>query len=182
MDVVQKLKIHSPSEEFDYNFLLGSLSGLKYPRDAITKLLKAGKIVRVKKGLYIYGDDYLTSAYSKEILANLIYGPSYISLEYALSYYGMIPERVETVTCITNKKNKAFNTPVGLFTYQYLKPEFYSFGVTQIEIAPNRFALFATKEKALADKIFFERRFQHTTELSTFLNDNMRIKNESLKS
>ena len=61
-----------------------------------------------KKGLYIFGKSVALQPYSKEVLANLIYGPSAISLSYALSYYGLIPERVHIVTSITNNRIKTF--------------------------------------------------------------------------
>ncbi len=73
-----------PYEEFDYQTLLGALKGYARPRDRITALLRKGVIIRVKKGLYVFGEHERRRPYSREILANLIYGPSYISLEYAL--------------------------------------------------------------------------------------------------
>src|SRR5262245_29628514 len=86
------------TEEFDYPALMQELSQYKKPRDAVTRFLHNGSIVRVKKGLYVFGENYRKGMICKESLANLIYGPSYISLEYALSYYGLIPERVEEIT------------------------------------------------------------------------------------
>ena len=94
----------TPYGEFDYIFLSDILYSYKKPRNIISRLIRNNDIIRVKKGLYVFGKDSLGPAYSKEILANMIYGPSYISLEFALSYYGLIPERVDTVTSITNKK------------------------------------------------------------------------------
>ena len=61
-------------------------------------------------------DDHNDTPISTEILANLIYGPSSISLDYALYYYGLIPEHVRVVTSITPQRNKIFNTPIGQFT------------------------------------------------------------------
>ncbi|MBW1855256.1 MAG: hypothetical protein JRJ00_11360 [Deltaproteobacteria bacterium] len=90
-----------PQEEFDYQTLLDCLEVYARPRDKISDLLKKGIIIRVKKGLYIFGEEYRKIPYSMEILANLIYGPSYISLDYALQYYGLIPERIEAVTSVT---------------------------------------------------------------------------------
>lgn len=80
-----------PFEEFDYQILLNSLRGYAHPRKKITALLRKGEIIRVKKGLYIFGAQHRRSPYCRELLANLIYGPSCISLEYALHYYGLIP-------------------------------------------------------------------------------------------
>ena len=65
-------------EEFDYNFAMSALSEYKNPRIEINDLLKKGEIIRVKKGLYVFGPDLAREPYSRETLANLIYGPSYI--------------------------------------------------------------------------------------------------------
>lgn len=91
MDIVSTLRKTIPWEEFDYQALLQALKDYAYPRDKITDLLAKGVIVRVKKGLYVFGDAYRTRPYSREILANLIYGPSCVSLEYALHYHGLTP-------------------------------------------------------------------------------------------
>jgi hypothetical protein len=68
-----------------------------------------------------------------------------------LSFYGLIPEKVETVTAITSKRKKKFTTPVGRFTYTYLNPSKYPIGVTQVAVAEKQYAIIATKEKALVD-------------------------------
>ena len=83
---------------FDYQQLVTCLSQFSKPRDKIRRLLASGEIVRIRKGLYAFGAPLQRAPISRELLANLIYGPSYISLDYALSYHGLIPERVETVT------------------------------------------------------------------------------------
>lgn len=81
-------------EEFDYPALMSALANYANPRDKVTSLLRQGVIIRVKKGLYVFGDDFRKRPFCRELLANLIYGPSYVSLDYALSYHGLIPERV----------------------------------------------------------------------------------------
>ena len=81
----------------------------------ISRDIKNKKLFKIVTGLY--ETDENTPAY---LLAGSIYGPSYISFEYALSYYGLIPERVTTVTCATfnKKKKKMFTTSFGTFTYR----------------------------------------------------------------
>jgi hypothetical protein len=59
--------------------------------------LRKGAIIRVKRRLYIFGEDYRRRPFSRKMPANLIDGPTYISLEYALHYFGLIPERVEAI-------------------------------------------------------------------------------------
>jgi hypothetical protein len=164
-------------EEFDYQVLITCLKGYSRPRDKITDLLREGQIIRVKKGLYIFGPDYRKRPYSREILANLIYGPSYISLEYALSYYGLIPERVESLTSVTTGRSKTFTTPVGLFTYRMIPLPVFQTGMTRIELDDGGAFLIATPEKALVDKIFIDRGSEMRTlkGLEVYLFDDLRI-------
>ena len=96
------------SDVFDYQQLTDCLTDYAKPRDKIRAMLKAGEIIRVKKGLYVFGDGRRRRPWAREFLANLIYGPSYISLDYALSHYGFIPERVEVVTSVTAALSRRF--------------------------------------------------------------------------
>ncbi len=147
------LKKLTPNEEVDYLFIKYALRSYANPRAKITALLRSKELIRVKKGLYILDGKSPRKPYVKETLANLIYGPSYISLEYALAFYGFIPERVETLTSVTYKKDKLFKTPLGVFSYRYLNPVKYCVGITQIMYDSTHPILIATPEKALADKI-----------------------------
>src|SRR5680860_1304511 len=83
---IARLRAQIEGEEFDYLALLRSLQDYAYPRDKITTMLRRGDIVRVKKGIYVFGDAHARRPYSREILANMIYGPSYVSLDSALQY------------------------------------------------------------------------------------------------
>ncbi len=165
-----------PYEEFDYQTLMGALEGYACPRDRITILLRKGTIIRIKKGLYVFGDDDRKQPYSREILANLIYGPSYISLEYALGYHGIIPERVEAVTSVTVGRSRKFVTPVGLFVYRKVPMAAFRTGVDQVATRDSRSFLMAIPEKALADKVRLDRVAIHTQkELQTWLFEDLRI-------
>lgn len=115
--MIENIRKEIEHEEFDYQTLMDCLRGYARPRDKVSALLKKGSIIRIKKGLYIFGDLYRRRPYSREILANLIYGPSYISLDFALQHYGLIPECVEAVNSVTTGRSFRFVTPVGLFTY-----------------------------------------------------------------
>lgn len=164
-------------EIFDYQTLTDALKELSYPRDKITDLIKKGIIIRIKKGLYIFGDRYRKHPYSRELLANLIYGPSYISLEYALSYYGLIPERAEALTSVTIGRSRKFHTPVGLFTYRKIPILAYQTGMTLVEETHNQGFLIAMPEKALSDKITSEQGLPISSqkEMHQFLVEGLRI-------
>ena len=151
--MMEQIRRQIPQEEFDYPTLLHCLKDYERPRDKIRSLLKGKAIIRVKKGLYVFGPDYNRGPFSRELLANLIYGPSYVSLDYALSYYGLIPERVETVTSVTCGKNRVFSTPIGRFTYWSIPLDSYRVGIDLIQLGEKRSFLMATPEKALVDKV-----------------------------
>lgn len=165
------------SEEFDYQALLHALGDYSYPRDRITELLRKGDIVRVKKGIYIFGEQYRRRPYSREVLANLIYGPSYISLEYALGYYGLIPEGVESVTSVTTGRSRRFETPLGLFSYHTVPLAAFTAGIDRVDMGDGRSFLMALPEKALADKIRLDRGngLSSQRELRRYLVENLRI-------
>jgi predicted transcriptional regulator of viral defense system len=139
--------------------------------------LRKGVIIRVKKGIYILGEDYRRRPFSREILANLIYGPSYISLEYALHYFGLIPERVEAMTSVTTGRSRKFITAVGLFRYRMIPLAAYRIGMDRIELDDGRSFLIATPEKALADKIIDDRGsgLQTQGQLMDYLENNLRV-------
>lgn len=164
-------------EEFDYQTLLNFLEGYARPRDKISDLLKKRIIIRVKKGLYIFGEEFRKRPYSKEILANIIYGPSYVSLEYALQYHGLIPERVEAVTSVTTGRSRRFTSPVGLFIYRSIPLSAFRIGMDRIEIGEGRAFLIAIPEKALADKIYTDRGPGIRTQkmMTAYLENDLRI-------
>lgn len=168
-------------EEFDHTLLSSALSSYLAVDQKINELLKSGTIDRVKKGLYVFGPESRQAPICKESLANLIYGPSCISMEYALSFHGLIPERVETITSVTPKRDKEFNTPVGRFTYRYLNAAKYPHGIEQQWIDKLHPILIASPEKALCDYVVLNDvpEFTITSSAKAFLLQDLRIGQES---
>ncbi len=163
-------------ESFDYTTLMETLREYSSPRSKVTQMLRNKEIIRVKKGIYIFGQKYRNSIVSLEILANQIYGPSYVSLEYALSYYGLIPEFVAEITSVTTKRKKEYETPIGRFSYLPIPTHLFSVAFTLEQVAPYGSALLATPEKALAD-LLYVRKFEVSTsaDLESLLFDNLRL-------
>lgn len=157
------LKTQIQASYFDYQRLKSALQDDSHERRTIGQLVKRKELTRVKKGLYIWGEK-LNVIYSREILANLIYGPSYVSLEYALSFHGLIPERVEVITSVTTKRKKEFETPVGLFSYEHLYIDAFPWGQSLIKFHDGYTAMMATPEKALLDTVSL--RIKSTLEIS----------------
>ncbi len=111
----------------------------------------------------------------------MMYGPSYVSLEWALGYYGMIPERVEEITSVTTKRRAHFDTPIGRFSYEHSLKIIYPIGLTRYEESKYQSALIATKEKAVADQLVIRRgKVTSLVELEKILFQDLRIEEEDL--
>lgn len=162
MDIREQVR----ADMLDYQQLVSCLHGYAKPRDRISGLLADGSLIRLRKGLYVFGERYRRAPLSREHLANLIYGPSYVSLDYALSRYGLIPERVENMTSVTTGENRRFRTPFGDFTYRPLRPDRYAPGIRWAGAGDARY-LMASPEKALVDKVWADKRF-HAANLKDF--------------
>lgn len=136
-----------------HQVLLSLLKDYKRPNDKVHALLREGVLTPVRKGLYIAGPAVSTTRPDAFLLANHILGPSYVSLETALSFHGLIPERVFATASVTPKTSREFHTPVGTFTYTRFPLPYYSFGIRRIQLGEDQFALVASPEKALVDKL-----------------------------
>lgn len=113
---------------------------------------KSGLFIKLRNKYYMLKD----SNPSIYFIANKIYQPSYISLETALSYYGLIPEVVYTITSISTKPTREFVTPRGAFSYQRIKKNaFTGYSIIRPGGGGDSKVLFADSEKALADYLYF---------------------------
>lgn len=133
--------------------ILDLLKDYKRPYDKIAELVKQGLLVLVRRGVYIPGPQLNIPKPESFLLANHLLGPSYVSLESALSHWGLIPERVYETSSVTIQKSALYNTPAGRFSYIHIPLPYYSFGIQRVELTPKQTVLMATPEKALCDKI-----------------------------
>lgn len=141
------------SQLLPHQLVTSWLKGYKYPNDKIAGLKAQGMLMPLKKGLYIAGPKISDSTPDGFLVANHLLGPSYVSLDTALSFHGLIPERVYEIASITTKASRAFETPLGRFTYTRLGLPYYSFGLQSYHLPSDQNALIASPEKALCDKI-----------------------------
>lgn len=149
----------------------------KFPRNKVASLEKRGAIIRLKKGLYVVSTKISRKHLSRELIANHLYGPSYISFETALAFYGLIPERVFAVRSATFKRAKQFENETGFFEYITVPKNYYAIGITQ-QVVDNEYTyLLATPEKALCDLILATRnlRLQSVKAMQVFLEEDLRI-------
>ena len=150
--------------------------------DARKALLKRacqkGDLIRIKNGLYLVGDKKRKTHFSLFQIANFIIEPSYVSLESALSFYGLIPEAVYTTTSVTTKSSLEQKTPVGQFSFSYLKTEYFDFGFYRYKNGEDPF-LIATPLKALIDYIVLMKKHYKTVEE---IEDDLRFDFDAFKS
>jgi len=134
----------------------------------------------VKRGLYISGTTGEEGlAVDPRVLSGLVYGPSYVSLETALAHHGMIPERVEEITCMTSKRARTFDTPVARFRYLPVPERAFAIGVAW-ETAKGGAYLLAQPEKALCDRIAQAADLHAQREVPAFLFDDLRLEEDRI--
>ena len=150
--------------------------------DKINKLKRKGYIETLKRGLYLHTSPFVQNPISKEIIANTMLSPSYISFDYALYYYGLIPESVFDITSATTKRSKSFKSNNGTYSFKQIKKKLFPFGLT-IESTQNGNFIIALKEKALCDKVYYTKDIQITSKKSMimFLLDDLRIDVDELE-
>ena len=113
---------------------------------------KIGRIKPLVGGYYILADQALGED-SLFMLANILYQPSYISLESALAYHHIIPETVLGITSISSRKTRLFESEWGTFSYRSVKPA-YMFGYQVIETSRGQKIKIATLERAILDTLY----------------------------
>ena len=125
--------------------------------DALLKRAVVSREVwRIHRGLYCLSDRYLPGKINPLELALRVHGPSYVSLETALSYHGWIPEAVHAVTSVALGRSRTFNTPVGLFSFTRVPQRSFLAGVRRVSEEGGGAFFLATPLKALADHVYVQ--------------------------
>ncbi len=153
------------------SMLMDQLQRYSDPAGKILRMKREGKLFQLTRG--IYETDKNAPGYC---LAGAIFGPSYLSFEYALSVYGLIPEAVYTFTSATfnKKKAKEYENHFGRFTYRDVPSEAYPFGIVIKEENEYVYQM-ATPEKALCDKLYTMPPVMSQKEIERMLFEDLRI-------
>ena len=156
--------------------ILDVLKNYKRLNDKISELIKNGDLLQLKKGLCSWSQLRCGESGTFRDRKSFVW-PSYVSLESAMSYWGLIPERVYEVSSITIKLSKKYQTPKGRFSYRSMPFPYYSFGTLSVELSPGQVAIIATPEKAVCDKIIATSGLilRSTAQKLNFLLDDLRI-------
>ena len=166
---------------FDINVLSSLFPDCSHITEKARALVDSGKIIRLKKGLYIANEEVTGKPYNRFLVSNHIYGPSYVSQSTALRHYGFIPERVHTTQAVTTKHSRDFETPLGLFRYIGCSDEYFNIGIKIAQENGVNF-LIGTPEKALCDIINFSKgvNLRFVKDVRIFLEDDIRFDTDTL--
>lgn len=148
----------------------------------VRNLEAAGLIIRLKKGLYVVDPKVSHIVLSTELIANHLYSPSYVSMQTALRYYGLIPEAVYSVQSMTLKHTRSFDTPLGHYEYQMISRKAFPIGITSIN-KQNYAFLMATPEKALCDLIAHSPKvnLRYLKDAESYIEEDIRMDLEDLR-
>jgi predicted transcriptional regulator of viral defense system len=121
-------------------------------RRQLSRLTASGHLIQLRRGLYALAPPYRKVKPHPFLVANYLVRGSYVSLQSALAYHGLIPEHVPVVTSMTTLRPGYRETPLGHFEYHHVKPEYF-YGYDLIEVEEKQTALVANPEKALLDLV-----------------------------
>jgi len=138
---------------FRTGFLAATGESLPVLRTQLSRWVKAGRLIQLTRGLYTLAEPYGRVTPHPFVLANAMKRASYVSLESALAYFGMIPEHVPTVTSVTTLRPERVETPLGRFVFRRIKKDWFH-GYDQTDLGPHQRAFIATPEKALLDLVY----------------------------
>lgn len=137
----------------DYLLLKDSFSNFKSSKKKIFDLKKKGYLQQIKRGQYFNLKSKFINDTPYEIIANSLYYPSYVSMEWALQYYGLIADRVANVTSVTLLSSNEFKTPLVSFFYKHISKNRYPVGYITKANDSGEVFLIARPEKALLDYV-----------------------------
>lgn len=154
MEYDSLLKLIGDDPVFESSLLLAGNVDPKLIRIQLSRWVKTGKIYQLRRGLYSIAPPYQKNAPHPFLVANHLQKASYVSLQSALSFFGLIPEVVNMITSVSTGRPERLETPLGTYEFRHLKTEFF-FGYQMVELS-GQSAFVATPEKALLDLIYLQ--------------------------
>lgn len=153
MDFRELLVLLDDRNVFTTGFLLAGQSNPAHVRRQLDRWVKRGKIIMLRRGVYVLAQPYASQKDHPFVLANAMRKSSYVSLQSALAHYGMIPEFTPVTTSVTTSRPEEIVTPLGRYIFRHVQRRMF-FGMREIEVAPGQIARMATPEKAVIDLLY----------------------------
>lgn len=155
MKFEELVQIVSDEPIFDTGLLLTGDANPREVRRQLSRWKQAGKIYQLRRGLYCLAPPYQKIPPHPFLVANRLLPASYVSLQSALAFYGMIPEHVPVSTSVSTGRPSHRETPLGIFDYRHIQVDFFT-GFRLIDLGEKQRAFVAAPEKALLDLIYLQ--------------------------
>ena len=155
MKFIQLLDIVGDEPVFETGLLLAGPVDSKDVRRQLSRWTKAGRLYQLRRGLYALAPPFQKVKPHPFVIANRMMRSSYVSLQSALGYYGLIPDVVPVTTSITTSRPGQWQTPLGVYTFRHIKTEWFA-GYRLVDLTDNQQAYVATPEKALLDLVHLQ--------------------------
>lgn len=146
----------------------------------VHRALENKEILLIKRGLYCLAKEYRSSDPHPFIIAHLIHGPSYISLESALWFHGLIPEALQQISCVTSQRSRNYKTPFGFFYYYRVPGHDLMSGVELVKLEASSWSYVAQPIRAIADLLYLQKEITWKKNGISFISENLRIELEDL--
>ncbi|MHA8083425.1 type IV toxin-antitoxin system AbiEi family antitoxin domain-containing protein [Aquirufa sp. A-Brett2-15D] len=180
---VRTLLVEYAEQPISTQILLTILKDYKRPYDKIMELVNQGDLIQLRKGLYMITTSISTNRPEPFLIANHLFGPSYVSLDSALYYWGFIPERVFEITSVTSKIAKRFIVQNTVFSFTHLPLTYYPLGIKSIKLTDEQTILIASPEKCICDKVLTTSgvNLRSKKQAMTFLVEDLRMEKDRLR-
>lgn len=155
MEFEDLLAIVGDEPVFEPELLLAGKTAPERLRRELTRWVKSGRLHELRRGLYALASPFQKISPHPFLVANRMVPGSYVSLQSALAYYGLIPEHVAVTTSVTASLPGTWDTPVGRYDFRPIRPDLLT-GSQRTAVGEKQQALLATREKALLDLIHLE--------------------------
>jgi predicted transcriptional regulator of viral defense system len=155
MEFAELLEIVGEEPVFETGFLMAGNANRRDIRHQLSRWTQAGKIYQLRRGHYCLAPPFQKVNPHPFLVANRMLPASYVSLQSALAYFGMIPEYVPVTTSVTTRRPYHWETPLGIFTFRHIQVDFF-IGYRLEDIGEGQQAFIASPEKALLDLIYLE--------------------------
>ena len=155
MEFAELVEIIKDEPVFETGLLLAGEVNSVDIRRQLSRWKQAGKIYQLRRGLYCLAPPFQKVNPHPFLIANRLVPASYVSLQSALAYYGMIPEYVPVTTSITTSRPDHWETPLGIFDFRHIQVDFFD-GYTLVDLSDNQQAFIARPEKALLDLVYLQ--------------------------
>ncbi len=179
-----KMNLSNYSEQpISTQVLLGLLKGYSRPYDKIMEMVNQGIIYQLRRGLYMTTPMVSSKTPEPFLIANHLYGPSYVSLDSALFHWGLIPERVFEISSVTPKISKRFKAQNVVYSFTHLPVAYYPLGIKSLPLTENQTVLIASPEKAICDKVITTPsvNLRSKNQAMAFLVEDLRMEKDQLR-